>query len=535
MKRTPVIHPFLFALSPILFLYSYNLSSIPVNPGELVLPVLLALGATAVLWLLLALILRDQAKAGLLATLVVALGSSYGHVYPALTSGLISHGYLLVLWLLLLGLGSLLVIRTRRSLRGLTTVLNVVSAAALATNVVTGVPALVRVAGRERAAKAQATATPAPRTGEKGQQLPDIYYVILDEYVRSDIMKANFGYDNSDFVDYLIRNGFYVVPRARSNYVQTYLSLASSLNATYLDSLVAVLGTASKDRAPLIRLINHSRVVEFLKRHGYTAVCFSSGYTGTDLEDADVLLKPRGALSEFQNVLLATTVIPAVLSLVTRQSQADRHRERILYTLNGIPRAARGRRPAFVFAHVVCPHMPFVFGAHGEPVHAATSFRMNDQDDAAPTGAGAQNVRKVYAQYYGPQVNYLSGLVKEMVNRITIESPNPPVIILQGDHGTRAGMNREELDPVRLTERLAILNAIRIPPSVVRHPSSAGLYDSITPVNTFRVLLAQLFDTSLALLKDKSYYSATYPYRLIDINDPETTPVLPVKQDRSRR
>jgi len=39
---------------------------------------------------------------------------------------------------------------------------------------------------------------------------PDIYYIILDAYTRTDVMKDKLGYDNNSFVNSLQDMGFYV-------------------------------------------------------------------------------------------------------------------------------------------------------------------------------------------------------------------------------------------------------------------------------------------------------------------------------------
>jgi hypothetical protein len=554
MKRPLVVHPFLLGLSPILFLYTYNLAQIPVNVSELVGPVLLTLGATLLLWLALGLVLRDRVRSGLIVSLLVVLFFSYGHVFAAIqkigtlpfsprkpvVSLFSRHEYLLAVWLAILAAGVVLVIRTRRNLAGLTIVLNVIAAAIVFTNLLIGLPHLLRRRPAQATTAENRDATVfAAKTGSVpifrvGVNNPDIYYIILDSYARSDILKEKFGYDNSDFIAWLRQQGFYVPDRGRSNYVQTYLSLASSLNFTYLDRLAAQQGNESQNRAPLIRMIEHSQVTDFLRRHGYTIVVFSSGYTGTDLKDADLLLAPRWALSEFQNVLLSTTLLPPLLPPLLRRSQEDLQRERVLYTLANIPRAGQGRRPVFVFSHLVSPHVPFVFGANGEPVKAAQYFRMTD--DGATQTVTKQEVRKWYEENYRPQITYLTKRVREMVTQILAASPQSPVIVLQGDHGTGSILNWDEPDPGELAERHAILNAIRVPASDGERTTDdgrrttvfaplAGLYDSITPVNTFRYIFARLFDTSMALLPDRCYFSTIFhPYAFYNVDVPGEYP-----------
>ena len=66
---------------------------------------------------------------------------------------------------------------------------------------------------------------------------PDIYYLILDGYARSDVMNDLFHFDNSPFLDRLELMGFFVAHGSTANYCQTPLSLSSSLNFEYLDDL----------------------------------------------------------------------------------------------------------------------------------------------------------------------------------------------------------------------------------------------------------------------------------------------------------
>src|SRR3712207_4302889 len=90
--------------------------------------------------------------------------------------------------------------------------------------------------------------TPAGPTGEPrtpatqaivagpGTAKPDIYYVGFDRY-GDDATARAYGFHN-DVSEYLRGRGFYVAPASRSNYIKTVLSLASSLNADYLDDVV---------------------------------------------------------------------------------------------------------------------------------------------------------------------------------------------------------------------------------------------------------------------------------------------------------
>ena len=71
----------------------------------------------------------------------------------------------------------------------------------------------------------------------KGER-PDIFHVVLDGYGRTDVFERAYGFSDREFVEGLRKRGFYVADDARSNYVQTELSLASMLNLRPVQDLV---------------------------------------------------------------------------------------------------------------------------------------------------------------------------------------------------------------------------------------------------------------------------------------------------------
>ncbi|MGQ9684246.1 MAG: hypothetical protein ACUVX9_17080 [Anaerolineae bacterium] len=67
---------------------------------------------------------------------------------------------------------------------------------------------------------------------------------------------------------------------------------------------------------------------------------------------------------------------------------------------------------------------------------------------------------------------------------------------------------------------MSILNAYHLPGGV-----DAALYDTISPVNSFRLILSSYFAADYALLEDRSYFSLwDRPYDFIEVPDPGTGP-----------
>jgi hypothetical protein len=99
-----------------------------------------------------------------------------------------------------------------------------------------------------------------------------------------------------------------------------------------------------------------------------------------------------------------------------------------------------------------------------------------------------------------------------LLQQIISDSASPPVIVIQGDHG---GVETNTED------RLAILNAYYLPEN-----GSQYLYESITPVNTFRLIFDTYLGGQYDLLEDTSYFSNyQQPYKFTPI--PNTRPGCP--------
>ena len=58
---------------------------------------------------------------------------------------------------------------------------------------------------------------------------PAIYYIILDGYARSEVMRELFDFGNTAFLERLERKSFFVARGSNANYCKTPLSRSSSL------------------------------------------------------------------------------------------------------------------------------------------------------------------------------------------------------------------------------------------------------------------------------------------------------------------
>src|SRR5690349_2515456 len=259
------LYPFFFIAYPVVALLGFNINE--VEPSVLWRPLIVRLFSAIVLLVVLWLLVRDWDRAAVLLFMLILLFFTYGHIYLYLKridiDGFIlgRHRQMLPLWLGMGALAAWWTIRKLRNPQNLTPILNLVSIFLLIYPSFQIISYSVKRAETEKAALQAAQA--------KGATLPlgyapDIYYIILDAYGRADVLQEMFGYDNTPFLQALESKGFYVAKCSQSNYGQTMLSLTSSLNFDYLDSLTNSLTANTDTRAPLRALGQYNKVRKFL-------------------------------------------------------------------------------------------------------------------------------------------------------------------------------------------------------------------------------------------------------------------------------
>jgi len=514
MKRIISIHPLLLAVFPTLFLYSHNMNDYPLS--VVIVPLLTTIVLTLLLWLLSGLILRNTAKAALAVSLFLVLFFSYGHIYNILwyffavrpfTFG--AEYALLPLCGLVFLTGNIRLFRTRRDLSLLTRWANYVAVILLIIPVI-GIGAAGLVSDTDSTSGSTSDNYTPPGGPSRLSDMPDIYYLIFDAFARADVLADLYDYPHSTFVDDLAQRGFFVARRAGANYCQTALSLASSLNYKYLHPDEDGYDNNYDDRAPLTGMIANNRVMEYLRGRGYTTVAFATGYDPTTLRNADVFLEPVGKvwfLDEFQSGLLQTTPLPHLvpemdhLPLIGGLShpQANSRRKMIRRTFEMLGQMPARKSPKFVFAHLITPHPPFLFGPNGEELNPPGLLQTADGN--ALIGVYMKN-REDYITGYRNQLICIEKQILTMVDAILANSARQPIIILQADHGPGAYLDWNSSEHTDVRERLGILSAYYLPDG-----GDSLVYDTITPVNTFRVIFNHYFGENFALLPDESYFS----------------------------
>jgi hypothetical protein len=319
----------------------------------------------------------------------------------------------------------------------------------------------------------------------------DIYLIVLDEYANADVLRDALGFDNRPFLDSLRALGF-TVPAVGSNYAHTMLSLPTLLNAAHMAPLAEELGTASKDPTIPNALLGSNRVARFLKDRGYRYVFMPSFWWLSTAEsptaDSVVRVLPGFNLDrELGRTELRRTLVQAsLLDYVHRDAVWDARF--IQGTLEQAARLPAAREPVFAFIHVLSPHAPFVF----------------DPQCGLPPRR-SQGRRKL--QQYVGQLPCLNRMVLATVSRLIRDSDVPPIILLQGDHGSATrGFTQvhavDDLTPLAAWERLGAFGAYYLPGG-----GAQAFGDSVTVVNVMGNVLRYYFGAALPREPDDRYLS----------------------------
>lgn len=524
----PPLHPVLFALFPLLALYVRNMDQVPIP--QVVAALVAAAAGALLLWGLLTLLTRDVRKAAVIATVIVLPCLSYGHLLRLTPVSV--HWLIAPACAIAAGAAIWAAVKTRQPLIDTTAVLNVAAIFLVGSScfaIASSVWSSSRP-GNQSTVRAPIMASPGDNAGpavvpskrihgavtSKSVNLPDVYYIILDAYGRADRLKTFYGYDNTPFINELEKRGFYVADHSRGNYDETPLCLASSLNLTYLDEVAKQAGPNGKTEV-CRRMLDDNAVAAYLSPLGYRYVYIGSGVGEAKVTTADIVLNDQPELASFEQELL--TLSGQHPATVAQRHRFDAHRTRLLGVFDNLDSVARLPFKKFVFAHLLAPHPPFVFGPNGEPVQQNTGFTFSD-------GSWLLQMitREEYKKGYIDQLQYVNRRTLQAIDAILAQSKRPPIIIVQGDHGSRMNLDWDSLEKTDLREPFSILNAYYVPSRV-----RASLYDTISPVNSFRIVLNDVFGAHYPLLPDRSFYStADQPLAFTDVTartpDPHSRP-----------
>lgn len=253
------------------------------------------------------------------------------------------------------------------------------------------------------------------------KQYPDIYYLVFDEAAGFEVVRRYWHYEGVDtFVNYLMDEGFYVAELSHSGSTHTLREIATRLN-------YEVFPVGNEYFTMYNDVISSNKVMGYLREQGYTLVAFDerrTAYPTAKPMPVDILIEksPEQAgsgnvsvMDDFKFLVLHNTLLRSFIDV---EPETRFHLNMILHTTDSIA-SEQFSPPKFVYVHLMLPHVPFAFTENG----------------------GVMTVQTEYFNWQRYLDNYKFSIqvMHEMAENILASSRpgNPPVIILQSDHGAR--------------------------------------------------------------------------------------------------
>lgn len=476
-------HPLVFTFAPVLHLYALNFGEVELSD------IRRSLAAAAVLGLVVLvagfLIFRVKPKAAALwMSFVLILFYSYGQALDALKTYLPWAGRHSVIIAVFAGLlaGATFFLKKQQDAGSLTARVNALA-------FLWGVILVFKIIPAQAAVPPGVAGNPGASSA-----YPNIYHIIFDAYSRQDVMKKEYGYDNSRLMEALKTRGFYIADHSRSNYAFTNLSLASLFGMNYL----TLPEPGTKPREFYAQIFRENMAVKFLKQRSYRVIVFDSGFPMTNFRAfSDRYMTEPKTMNVFETLLAQTTALRFINEVSFIGGGGDSRalsgfvyeavRRRIRFMFESLPSAAEGRRPAYVFAHFVSPHDPWVFGPEGEAVTPKLAggeiFKMREN----------MKYRDRNVQSYLDQARFMDKRIIETIEEIFLRDPGPKIILLHSDHGGYY---------LKKDDRMKILNAVYFSDG-----NYGTLYRSISLVNLFRAVFNRYLDGKYEMLPDDSFWS----------------------------
>jgi hypothetical protein len=325
---------------------------------------------------------------------------------------------------------------------------------------------------------------------------PNIYYIVMDGYPSSSILRERLAI-RENFLDSHLRNkGFFVLENARSNYNYTTFSIHSMFYMHYIDWLKNISKPEPVHFSRSAVQIAKTPLINWLKQNGYNLFNLSIfDLPGTQSETPRKFFFVISPDVIFQHTIwnrIKWQLIPVLFPSFTKTlletlktnpkrsiREAREHNHKISDSLAILP-SIQTEIPKFVYAHFTMPHSPYLYDSSGKQYPDSLIY-INDPVQR----------KRIYAGF----IAYTNNQILSISENILKKDKNA-LIIFQSDHGVRESF----ITPL-MEDGCKNYSAFYFPDKDYKL-----LYDSMSNVNTFRIILNKYFNQQLPLLKDSSIY-----------------------------
>ena len=492
--KTPILHPFLLAIFPPLFLFAQNFEELFYSQS--LMPILAMSIFSVIMWFILKLFIKSSERVGLILSCIIILTFSYLNFATFVMSlfrldmGRYSLFFIGV-WFIILVFALWVISRLNKSLVNWTKIANIIAVCLISFSLVKIAPSIPGKIAIQKKIDAYVDHKEFEKPEGMPATLPNIYYLVLDGHIGFETMER-FGYDSSDLKNNLHERGFFIAEQSKSNYPWTVQAMPSTLNFKYMEFATSGDNLIENIVIPLNYMMDNNHVFNFLKTCGYTTIHCSTyvGNKTTWIDSADkVLIHHPWYFSDISLELLGNTPFYLLLKpLIAKQDERIfnlkqlLHKRRIEKSFDEIQNAVNFESPFILYAHIICPHAPFIYNENGQTPEPGDEFSGIDVESYPEK-------TQDYLRKYFAQMTHLDNKIMNIIDHIKTHSKEPPIIIVQGDHGIRQLLvesqkdNQTKISPGTFPEVYSILNAYHLPGF-----DYSQLPDSITPVNTFPII-----------------------------------------------
>jgi hypothetical protein len=481
-----LIHPFIFALFPIILIFSNNTLEITIE--SLLFPIIIIFSIVFIIILILKTITKNLQKSTLIVSLGLILFFNLEHVRSWFDSfefgGIRAHHLTLILYVIIFFV-SLCFIYKIKDVEKPSKILTIAGIAIL----ISFAPNFLIFTDENPSVNSLQI-----NYDFNSSIKPNVYFILLDGYSGDKSLTKDFDFDNSNFLYTLENQKFVVAKNTFSNYLWTVFAMSSMLNMDYTQNLPNYI---SNDQVYMKNLFSNNLVMNLFRDNGYETIYIDGGGPWREMYAADKVLC-RSTDNRLLQHLIDTSVMQYVYGGFTSKSW-DEIRNCAFNELEQINH--NSDKPLFVYAHIRSPHTPYTYDNDGK----LTSFKKTLDE-------------KILDERYIYQLKYTNNQLERVIPNL-LSSDVQPIILLISDHGTKNIKYIDYEDNATLIQYHSNFGAYYLPNLVDKKE-----YLDSSPVNIFRLIFNDYFNGKFERLEDKSFFvdfnnfNSTDEY-IIDITD----------------
>ncbi len=319
---------------------------------------------------------------------------------------------------------------------------------------------------------------------------PDIYFIVFDAYTNNATLKTVWNYDNSQVTDWLAGNGFHISKNTHSNYNFTGFSVSSTFNMNFIDPGKGSDETVVRNVLQANKSLSDNETFSILQKENYR-IRFLAPFSNIVEDNGmigffDFLSDGQITRQTFPGCLRNSELFLSLKNKFHFKSNEEGYYSPFKEKYNDIRNTVEkikqttdslvNRKPHFVYGHFMVPHKPWLFDSQEKFISPEEILTATDYNT------------------YINQVKFANKLIIEIVSYIKNHNKPNTVIIIEGDHGFQ--FFRYDSIPLFAFKNF---NAIYFPDR-----NYTSLYDTMSPINIFRIIFDKYFGQHYALLKDSS-------------------------------